>query len=65
MNQKIINKTTSAIWINKIKRSKYYPDDNFNIPTNIITNIIIFDNDNRKINAMMYYSYYIYLMIIE
>lgn len=65
MNQRIINQITRATWINKIKRLRYYPDDNFNIPINIMTSIIISNNNNRKINAMIYYSYYTYLSIIE
>lgn len=65
MNQRIINQITRAIWINKIKRLRYYPDNNFNIPINIMTSIIISNNNNRKINAMIYYSYYTYLSVSE
>ena len=65
MNQRIINQITRVTWINKIKRLRYYPDDNFNIPINIMTSIIISNNNNRKINAMIYYSYYTYLSVLE
>lgn len=65
MNQRIINQITRTTWINKIKRLRYCPDDNFNIPINIMTSIIISNNNNRKINAMIYYSYYTYLSILE
>lgn len=65
MNQRIINQVTKATWINKVKRLGYNPDDNFNIPISIITSIIIFNSNNRKINAMIYYSYYLYLIVLE
>ena len=65
MNQRIINQITRATWINKIKRLRYYSNDNFNIPINIMTSIIISNNNNRKINAMIYYSYYTYLIVLE
>ena len=50
MNQRIINQITRTTWINKIKRLRYYPNDNFNIPINIMTSII---------NSIIYYLSFI------
>lgn len=57
----LIDNIINATWIIKMKYPEYMPSRNFYMPIEIIANITVFDDGNREINAMIYYSYWLVL----
>ena len=61
---KLIEQVIDRAWIIKTKYPKYKPQRNLKWPVTVFISIAIRESNNERINAMVYYSYYLYIGII-
>lgn len=65
MKQFLIDTIIDTAWAIKVKYKKYRPSENFNISIDNIQRITVCVNDDKEINGMIYYSYYLFLGYLD
>lgn len=59
--KELIDTIVNVAWTIKLEHEKYKPSRNFSINTNIIMEFVPYADDEKEINGMIYYSYWLVL----
>lgn len=62
--KKLIDTIVNVAWTIKLEHEKYKPSKNFRIKTDVIMKFVLYVDDEKEINGMIYYSYWLALGVL-
>lgn len=62
--KKLIDTIVNVAWTIKLEHEKYKPSKNFRIKTDVIMKFVLYVDDEKEINGIIYYSYWLALGVL-